>query len=210
MRFRSLLAGPMALSGVQPVALAKEALDNHQLIKRASLTQVQNFGTNPSGIKMFIYVPAKLQAKPPADGVGATCLLLDGECLLWNDRQVMAAVYPDMFEAASEFSGEPAGCFSTNSVRGWNGQCAGGQIHHTPAEWASIVHAMYPTYKGQYPRMQIYHGDVDTTLNINSYNESITEWSGIFGYSGTPTKTLNSNPGPKTNQTEALTRFGIM
>lgn len=35
------------------------------LVKRASLTQVQNFGNNPSGTKMFIYVPAKLQAKPP-------------------------------------------------------------------------------------------------------------------------------------------------
>jgi acetylxylan esterase len=36
-----------------------------QLEKRASLTQVTNFGTNPSGVKMFIYVPANLQAKPP-------------------------------------------------------------------------------------------------------------------------------------------------
>lgn len=36
-----------------------------ELVKRASLTQVQSFGSNPSGVKMFIYVPAKLQAKPP-------------------------------------------------------------------------------------------------------------------------------------------------
>jgi acetylxylan esterase len=36
-----------------------------ELLKRASLTQVQNFGSNPSGVKMFIYVPANLQTKPP-------------------------------------------------------------------------------------------------------------------------------------------------
>jgi len=30
----------------------------------ASLTQVQNFGTNPTKIQMFIYVPDKLATKP--------------------------------------------------------------------------------------------------------------------------------------------------
>jgi acetylxylan esterase len=57
---RLLTAGLIALYGLQAMAAA-----TGQLIKRASLTQVQNFGNNPSGIKMFIYVPAKLQAKPP-------------------------------------------------------------------------------------------------------------------------------------------------
>lgn len=144
----------------------------------------------------------------------------------------MAAVYPDIFAAAAEFSGEPAGCFYTGTVRGWNSQCAGGTLHKTSAEWAAQVHAMYPSYKGQYPRMQVYHGDVDKTLNIASFNESIKEWSGIFGYSGNPTQTQNSSPGPNltkyiygdrlqgiwghgighvvpTNETEALKWFGI-
>lgn len=144
----------------------------------------------------------------------------------------MAAVYPDMFAAASEFSGEPAGCFYTGTVRGWNGDCAGGKVHKTAAEWAAQVHKMYPSYTGKYPKMQVFHGDVDTTLNIASYNESIKEWSGIHGYSGNPTQTIN-NYAPKltkyiygpnlqgiwghgighvvpTNETEALKWFGIM
>lgn len=145
----------------------------------------------------------------------------------------MAAVYPDMFAAASEFSGEPAGCFYTGTVRGWNSQCANGQVKKSPSEWASTVRAMYPGYTGQYPRMQIFHGDVDNILNINSYNESIKEWSGIFGYSGNPSSALNNNPGSRltkyiygdrlqgiwghgfghvvpTNETEALQWFGIL
>jgi acetylxylan esterase len=141
----------------------------------------------------------------------------------------MSAVYPDMFAAASEFSGEPAGCFYTGTVRGWNSQCAGGQLHKTPAQWAEQVHAMYPGYSGNYPRMQVFHGDVDKTLNIASFNESIKEWSGIFGYSGNPTQTQNNSPGARltkyirlqgiwghgfghvvpTNETEALKWFGI-
>jgi acetylxylan esterase len=144
----------------------------------------------------------------------------------------MAAVYPDMFAAASEFSGEPAGCFFTGTVRGWNSQCAGGTLHKSSAEWVSQVKAMYPGYSGQYPKMQVFHGDVDTTLNIASYNESIKEWSGLQGYSGNAMQTLNNNPGAKltkyiygdrlqgiwghgighvvpTNETEALKWFGI-
>ncbi|KAK0387530.1 hypothetical protein NLU13_3776 [Sarocladium strictum] len=276
-----------------------------ELVKRASLTQVQNFGNNPSGVKMFIYVPAKLQAKPPivlvlhacqwtasrffgttkygqlADQHGFIAIYgqtpTDGACWdvsstqsLTHDggsdstglanmvrytlqkyngdasrvfvtgessgammTQVMSAVYPDMFAAASEFSGEPAGCFYTGTVRGWNSQCANGQVSKSPAEWASTVRAMYPGYSGQYPRMQVYHGDVDNILNINSFNESVKEWSGIFGYSGKPTAALNNNPGPRltkyiygdrlqgiwghgfghvvpTNETEALTWFGVL
>jgi hypothetical protein len=81
--------------------------------------------------------------------------------------------------------------------------------------------------------MQIYHGDVDNILNINSYNESIKEWSGVFGYPSTPSNALNNNPGSRltkyiygdrlqgiwghgfghvvpTNETEALQWFGIL
>jgi acetylxylan esterase len=61
MRFTSIFTSLMAFCTVQGAAVGAD----HQLVKRASLTQVQNFGTNPSGIKMFIYVPQKLQAKPP-------------------------------------------------------------------------------------------------------------------------------------------------
>jgi acetylxylan esterase len=147
----------------------------------------------------------------------------------------MAAAYPDMFAAASEFSGEPAGCFAlpNSPPRSWNSQCAGGQINKSPAEWAQVVKKMYPSYTGQYPKMQIFHGDADTTLNIRSYNESIKEWSGVHGYSGNPTASYSNTPGARltkyiygdrlqgiwgsgighvvpTNETEALQWFGII
>ncbi|KAL2117288.1 hypothetical protein VTJ04DRAFT_9456 [Mycothermus thermophilus] len=34
------------------------------LIKRATLTRVNNFGNNPSGARMYIYVPDRLQPRP--------------------------------------------------------------------------------------------------------------------------------------------------
>ena len=35
-----------------------------ELVKRASLTQVTNFGSNPSNTQMYIYVPTNLASKP--------------------------------------------------------------------------------------------------------------------------------------------------
>ncbi|KAK7953651.1 cellulose binding protein [Apiospora saccharicola] len=296
MRSMNLVAGLTAVFGCLSMAAPAPAEAPLLEARAGSLTQVQNFGNNPSGIKMFTYVPAKLAAKPPVVLVLHACAWTapsffgstkygqlaeqhgfvlvfgqtpkDGDCwdvssdqTLTHDgggdstglanmvkyalqkyngdasrvfvtgessgammTQVMAAVYPDMFAAASEFSGEPAGCFRTGSVRGWNSQCAGGQVNKSPADWAA---------QGTYPKMQVYHGDVDKTLNINSFNESIKEWSGIFGYSGTPKQTIENAPGARltkyiygdrlqgiwghgfghvvpTNETEALTWFGIL
>jgi acetylxylan esterase len=57
MHFSSLIAPVFALLG---------AVSGNSLAGRAAqLTQVQNFGDNPSGTGMYIYVPTKLAAKPP-------------------------------------------------------------------------------------------------------------------------------------------------
>lgn len=53
----SLAAGLLALASLA---------DAKQCIKRSTLTPVvDNFGPNTSGTKMYIYVPAKLAARPP-------------------------------------------------------------------------------------------------------------------------------------------------
>ena len=41
---------------------------------------------------------------------------------------------------------------------------------------------MDPGYTGSRPRFQVYHGTADTTLYPQNYNESIKEWTGVFGY----------------------------
>jgi poly(3-hydroxybutyrate) depolymerase len=57
MHFTSLIAPVFALLG---------SVSGNSLAGRAAqLTQVQNFGDNPSGTGMYIYVPTKLAAKPP-------------------------------------------------------------------------------------------------------------------------------------------------
>jgi len=109
---------------------------------------------------------------------------------------VMCAAYPDMFKAATVYSGVSAGCFvsASGQVDGWNASCAQGQVITTQQHWADVARAMYPGYGGSRPRMQIYHGSADTTLLPQNFNETIKQWTGVFGYSLTPQQTLPNTP----------------
>ena len=92
---------------------------------------------------------------------------------------VLAGAYPDVFAAGSVYSGVPYGCFEGPNM--WNSQCAEGQLIKTGAKWAQLVHAGYPGYTGIRPRMQIWHGTVDTTLYYQNLVESNKQWSTVFG-----------------------------
>ena len=106
----------------------------------------------------------------------------------------MAATYPDLFAAGIAYSGVPAGCFYTGTVNGWNSTCSQGQSISTQAVCAQTALNMYPGYSGARPRMQIYHGSADTTLYPQNWNETIKQWTGVFGYSTTAVSTTASYP----------------
>lgn len=84
---------------------------------------------------------------------------------------VLAAAYPDVFKAATVYSGVPAGCFYTGTVDGWNSTCSSGENIHTQKEWADTALAMYPGYTGTRPKMLIFHGSADEALlpPVSSY-----------------------------------------
>jgi acetylxylan esterase len=110
---------------------------------------------------------------------------------------VLCATYPEIWRAATVYSGVAAGCFvsNTGAVDAWNSSCALGQVDATSAQWASVVRAMFPGYTGAYPPIQEYHGTADTTLFPPNLNEEVKEWSGIFGYNAAaPTQVLQNTP----------------
>ncbi|KAK3936170.1 putative acetylxylan esterase A [Diplogelasinospora grovesii] len=238
-----------------------------EVVKRAALTQVTNFGANTSGTKMYIYVPNNLATNPavivavhyctgtaqayysgtpyaqlaeqygfiviyPESPYSGTCWDVSSTAALTHNggadsnsianmvtytisqynadasrvfvtgsssgammTNVLAATYPELFAAATVYSGVPAGCFYTGTVDGWNTTCAQGQSIHTQAEWAATALNMYPGYTGSRPRMLIFHGSADTTLYPQNFNETMKQWSGVFGYTyGSPQQTLAQTP----------------
>ncbi len=236
----------------------------------ASLTPVSNFGNNPSGLNMYIYVPNNVAARPAllvaihyctgtasalysgyfhdyvtaADQYGYIIVfpetVKNGQCFDVFSPQgltrnggsdstgimsmvsyaeqhynvdtsrvyvsgvssggmmtnVMAAEYPDVFKAGAAFMGVPATCFATGSASNtWNSQCANGQVSKTAQQWGDAARAMYPGYSGAYPRMQLWHGTADSTLNYNNFGEEIKQWTNLKGVSQTPVQTDSPQSG---------------
>ncbi|KAH9905808.1 carbohydrate esterase family 1 protein [Xylariomycetidae sp. FL2044] len=111
---------------------------------------------------------------------------------------VLAGAYPDVFKAASVYSGVPDGCFfvqgstATQDPPGWANQCASGQLTKTDAQWGDLVRSYYPGYEGTRTRMQIFHGTADSTLAYPNYAEQLKQWSNVLGL--TTKKDATNNP----------------
>jgi acetylxylan esterase len=105
--------------------------------------------------------------------------------------QALLAVYPEVFKAGAEFSGVPAGCWADGyaSSNQWSDNCAGGKTTFSAAQWGDKARAMNPGYSGLRPRVQLWHGDADETINPNNFAEAIKQWTNVLGLAATPTTT---------------------
>jgi acetylxylan esterase len=126
---------------------------------------------------MINYTVSKYQADPHKIFVTGT----SSGAMITN---VLCAVYPDVFAAGSGYSGVAAGCLAGSpgsSPTSADQACANGKHVKTSAEWVAQVKAMYPSYNGTYPKMQVWHGTADTFVNYPTLAEEIKEWSGLLG-----------------------------
>ncbi|KAJ7056038.1 carbohydrate esterase family 1 and carbohydrate-binding module family 1 protein [Mycena amicta] len=159
------------------------------LSSKATLTH--NGGGDSNGIASMVTFAINTY------GADASRIFVTGTSSGAMMTNLMAAAYPNLFKAASVYSGVAAGCFFSNfgGVDAWNSSCADGQVSATSAQWAATVRAMFPGYTGTYPAIQEYHGTADTTLFPENLGEEIKEWSGIFGYNAAaPTQVLQNTP----------------
>ncbi len=250
------------LGGLAAAALAIAAsLQAVSPARAASLVQVTNFGSNPSNLQMFAYVPNSVSAHPPillavhycggsgpvffsgtefasladqfgfvviypsvtrgdhcwdvsssqalsrnggSDPVGLMSMITYAEQHYNGDpsrvyvtgassgammTDVMLGDYPDVFKSGAAFMGVPFGCFAGPGVDVWNAPCAQGQVTMTPQAWGNLVRAADPGYSGARPRVQLWHGTADTTLNYVNFGEEIKQWTNVLGVSQTPSST---------------------
>lgn len=252
-RILSWLGGVLLVAGV----LVGQA----QPASAASLVEITNFGTNPSGLRMHLYVPDGVPANPavvvavhyctgtgPAFYSGTEFARLadqykfiviypsatrSGQCfdVYTNEAlhrnggsdpvgirsmvsyvqqrynpdpnrifvtgassgammtNVLLGDYPDVFKAGAAFMGVPATCFATTPPNTWNSQCSGGQVIKTAQQWGDAARGMDPGYTGARPRMQLWHGTADPTLQYPNFGEEIKQWTNVLGVSQTPSST---------------------
>ncbi|KDQ19638.1 carbohydrate-binding module family 1 protein [Botryobasidium botryosum FD-172 SS1] len=228
------------------------------------LTQVSNFGTNPTNVRMYLYRPTRVASPPPllvamhycsgtaqayftgtsyanlADqygylviypnapdsggcwdvhstatlthnaggdslgiasmvryaistyGVDPNRVFMTGTSSGAMMTNVLAGAYPDLFKAGAAFAGVPYACFAGSGM--WNSDCATGRTSKTAQAWGDLVRNGYPGYTGARPKLQIWHGTNDETLNYNNFGEAIKQWTNVFGVSTTPTSTQTNSP----------------
>lgn len=106
---------------------------------------------------------------------------------------VLLGNYPDLFAGGAAFAGVPHSCFAGPGE--WNSQCADGQLVRSPREWGDAVRAAYPDYDGPRPRVQLWHGTNDETLDYQNFTEEIKQWTDVLGVSQDPTSSDTPRPG---------------
>ena len=108
----------------------------------------------------------------------------------------MLALYPDVFRAGAAFMGVPFNCFANAAdFPPWTSRCTGGSMDRSPSEWGDAVRQAYPGYTGSRPRVQLWHGTNDTLVPYQLLQETIEQWTDVFGLSQTPTSTDTPQPG---------------
>jgi poly(hydroxyalkanoate) depolymerase family esterase len=155
----------------------------------SSQALTRNGGSDPVGLmSMITYTEQHYGGNPNAVYVtGAS-----SGAMMTN---VMLGDYPDVFKAGAAFMGVPFGCFYTGTVDGWNSACAQGQVTNTAQAWGTMVRNADPGYSGPRPRVQLWHGTADTTLNYENLSQEILQWTNVLGVSSTPTTTTTPVPG---------------
>jgi poly(hydroxyalkanoate) depolymerase family esterase len=90
---------------------------------------------------------------------------------------VMLAAYPELFAGGAIIAGLPFGV--AGNVRDALEAMRSAPLK-TPAQWGDLVRAA-SDWKGPWPKISIWHGALDTTVNINNAQASVAQWCDVLG-----------------------------
>src|SRR5712672_1894435 len=95
---------------------------------------------------------------------------------------VMLAVYPEVFAGGAIIAGLPFGIAS--NVR----EALGGMMQSTPRPAAKLGDLVRKAskHKGPWPKVSVWHGSADRTVNPGNANEIVKQWLDVHGLPETP------------------------
>ncbi|WP_329126941.1 extracellular catalytic domain type 1 short-chain-length polyhydroxyalkanoate depolymerase [Streptomyces sp. NBC_01465] len=99
---------------------------------------------------------------------------------------VMLADYPDVFAGGSIDSGIPMGC-ATDLSSGLT--CEYNPVSKTPQQWGDAARSASGGWTGPWPRVAVWQGTGDSTVNPANATESRDQWTNLHGISQTPSST---------------------
>lgn len=91
---------------------------------------------------------------------------------------VELAAYPDVFAAGAINSGVAYKCAQQS---GGALGCQKGNVDLTAAQWGDLARSAYPGYSGPRPRVTIWQGDSDGTVNVRNMTELMEQWTNVNG-----------------------------
>src|SRR5437660_877996 len=72
--------------------------------------------------------------------------------------------------------------------------CMQGTKSQPPQQWGDLVRGAYPGYTGAYPRVAVYNGDMDYTVNVKNLTELMKQWTNVLGVDQTADATSTVTP----------------
>jgi poly(hydroxyalkanoate) depolymerase family esterase len=89
---------------------------------------------------------------------------------------VMMATYPDVFSKGAVMAGLPYKA-SVSSLTAFTAMNGG--VSKTPAQWGALVRGQNPGFTNPFPKMAIFHGSSDLTVNSANATELIKQWTNL-------------------------------
>lgn len=106
----------------------------------------------------------------------------------------LLAAYPDVFAAGAAVAGLPVGCARTPAQA--YGCMADGGPERTPLEWAARARAVGPArFRGPWPRISIWHGAQDRTVDRRNADNLVAQWTALHGFEGAAEQVSAPFPG---------------
>lgn len=106
---------------------------------------------------------------------------------------LMLATWPDVFAGGAIFAGIPYGCATDRKTTTEAAAClkdyAGenAYLSRSPKAWGDLVRgAAGASFKGPWPRVQIWHGTADAIVNAKNQVELMKQWTDVHGADQTP------------------------
>lgn len=135
-------------------------------------------------------------------GIDASKIFVTGLSAGGGMTASLLAAYPDVFSAGATMAGLPAGCASSI---GGSGSCQGG-LDKTPDQWSALVRSAAPSNTTRWPRVAVWNGDNDFTVNVKNLTELMEQWTDVNGIDQTVDATTTVGRGTRREYRDASGR----